>query len=375
MFRFSRDNEDVVEVKVTTETFIKLGLFLLAISAFMLFFRRAEHAIFLIAFSVFLALALNYPVHFISSKIPGKHKGSRAIGTAVSYLFVILVIGGFIALLAPALTRNTNKFIGQSPHIINEFKNQSGAVGDFVRKYHLSGQLTTVSNQLSDRVHNIGGTAFKTVTGIGSSVFSVLTVLVLTFMMLVEGPKWVKFVNSIVPGKNQSMVSRVSADMYSVIKGFVNGQVLLALIATVLIAPALFILHISYPIALIMVIFICALIPMIGHTIGAIIIGLVALTHSVSSAAIILIYYILYLQFENYVIQPKVQANSTNMSPLLVFSAVVIGVSFGGILGGLVAIPIAGCIRIVILEYLRTKGIIDQKQFIESTSPKSNTTE
>jgi predicted PurR-regulated permease PerM len=116
------------------------------------------------------------------------------------------------------------------------------------------------------------------------------------------------------------------------------------------------------------VVFICGLIPMVGHTIGAIIVTLVALFHSVSSAVIILAYYILYQQIENYLIQPRIQANTTNMSPLLVFAAVLVGVSFGGLFGGLVAIPVAGCIRIALLEYLRSRHIIGSSEFKQATT-------
>jgi predicted PurR-regulated permease PerM len=94
----------------------------------------------------------------------------------------------------------------------------------------------------------------------------------------------------------------------------------------------------------------------------------VALFHSTTSAIVILAYYILYQQIENYLVQPRIQANTTNMSPLLVFIALVIGVSFGGILGGLVAIPVAGCIRIAILEYLRSQKIIDTPEFERETT-------
>src|SRR5206468_10537035 len=169
-------------------------------------------------------------------------------------------------------------------------------------------------------------------------------------------------------------LDRVVPDMYRVIKGYVNGQVTLAALAALLISPALFILHISYPVALIVIIFFCGLIPLVGHTIGAIIVTLVALFHSPASAIIILAYYILYQQIENYVIQPRIQANSTEMSPLIVFSSVLIGVSFGGLLGGLVAIPVAGCIRIVILDYLRAKKIITQAQEDALTTKNSKPT-
>jgi predicted PurR-regulated permease PerM len=177
-------------------------------------------------------------------------------------------------------------------------------------------------------------------------------------MMLVEGPHWLAFIKDVIPESRQGLADRLGRDMYRVIKGFVNGQVTLAVIASCLISPALFILHVSYPVALIVVIFVCGLIPMVGHTIGAAIVTIVALFHSTSAGLVILAYYLLYQQFENYIIQPRIQANSTNMSPLLVFMSLVVGVSFGGLFGGLIAIPTAGCARILLLEYLHSKDII-----------------
>ncbi|MEK7152422.1 MAG: AI-2E family transporter, partial [Patescibacteria group bacterium] len=161
--------------------------------------------------------------------------------------------------------------------------------------------------------------------------------------------------------------------MYKVVKGYVNGQVILAALAAVLITPMFFILGISYPVALMVVVFICGLIPMVGHTIGAIFVTLVAVFTSPAAALIILAYYFLYQQIENYLVQPRIQANSTNMSPLLVFMSVVIGVNFGGILGGLVAIPIAGCLRILALDYLRRKKIIinSDNELADVTSDKA----
>jgi predicted PurR-regulated permease PerM len=156
--------------------------------------------------------------------------------------------------------------------------------------------------------------------------------------------------------------------MYKVVKGYVNGQVILAALAAVLITPIFFILDISYPIALMVIVFICGLIPMVGHTIGAVFVTLVALFTSPVAALIVLAYYFLYQQIENYLVQPRIQANSTNMSPLLVFMSVIIGVNFGGIFGGLVAIPVAGCLRIVVLDYLHSRKIISEQHAVADTT-------
>jgi predicted PurR-regulated permease PerM len=271
---------------------------------------------------------------------------------------VIALLAAFIASIVPPIVRQTSNFINQAPSLVADVHDEDTPLGEFVRKYHLEGQADKLSGQLSDRLQTFTGSAFNTFTRVTGSVFAVLTVLVLTFMMLIEGPHWIKLAQRLTPEDKKEWLRSLVLDMYRVIKGYVNGQVFLAALAAILIFVPLVLLHISYPVALLVVVFICGLIPLVGHTIGAIIVTTVALVHSPWSALIILGYYIAYQQIENYVIQPRIQANSTDMSPLLVFSSVIIGVSFNGLLGGLVAIPIAGCLRILVLDYLNRKKLL-----------------
>jgi predicted PurR-regulated permease PerM len=333
--------------------------------------RQASHALTLIFTAFFLALALNSPVHWIAQRLPGKGKGSRTAATAISFLVVVAFLVGFLVSIVPPLVRQTSAFIRTVPSLVNQVRDEDTEAGRFVAKYNLQDDIEKFSKQLSDRLGDVGGTAVSGVQKVGTSVFTILTVLVLTFMMLIEGPRWRRFFMDVVPDDQQSHTQRLAHDMYRVVKGYVNGQVVLALIASLMLLPALLMLHIPYPAALIVVVFICGLIPMVGHTIGAFIVTLVALFHSPVSALIILAYYILYQQIENYIVQPRIQANSTNMSPLLVFMSVIVGVSFGGLLGGLVAIPVAGCIRIALLDYLRRKKIIEPATFSEATKQES----
>ncbi len=372
MLKFSKGSRQPAEVSVTvaTSTFVRLALLTVGTIVLLIAVHKAAHALLLVASAFFLALALNAPVHWVGKRLPGKRKGNRAWATALSFLVIVLLLAGFIASIAPPLIRQTESFVKVAPQLVQDFRSQDSEVGRAIRKYHLQKQVDSFSSQLSDRLKHVGGTAFSTLQRIGNSVFSLLTILVMTFMMLVEGPRWLALFREIVPDKRQALADRLMHDMYRVIKGFVNGQVLLAALAAVLIMPAVLLLHISYPIALMVIIFVCGLIPMVGHTIGAIIITLVALFESTSAAIIILIYYITYQQIENIFIQPRIQANSTDMSPLLVFISVVVGVSFGGLIGGLVAIPFAGCLRILTLEYLQTKKIITEQEFQEVTSAK-----
>ena len=348
------------EVTISNKTILRVLALTLVAVLFVAAVQKASHSLVLIFTAVFLALALNAPVHWIAEHLPGKRRGSRKLGTAISFLLVVVFLAGFFASIVPPLVRQTSSFIKSVPTLVDDLRSEDSSLGRFVRKYNLEDQTDKLSSQLSGKVDNIGGGAVSAFGKIGSSLFASLAVLVMTFMMLIEGPSWLKFASQFVPNKERGRAKRLTASMYRVVKGYVNGQVLLAALAAVMIVVPLLILGVSYPIALMVIVFICGLIPMVGHTIGAVIVSTIALFQSPVAALIILAYYILYQQIENYVIQPRVQANSTDLPPLMVFMSVLVGVSFGGLLGGLVAIPITGCVRILILDYLEAKGHISK---------------
>ncbi len=360
MFKTARGTNEAVprvEITVSNRTLFRVVVVVVVTLVLIAGLLKVSHAILLLFIAFFLAVALNAPVAAISRLIPGKRRGSRSIATSLSFLLVIILLGAFAAYIIPPLVHQTEKFIAAAPSFVHNANTQHSSLGRFIRNHHLQNYVDTLSQQISHWAKGESGKAFSSITGIANSIFSTLAVLALTFMMLVEGPHWLKVIHGeLIPSRNQRTVAQVSKSMYAVVKGYVNGQVLMAFIAAVVISPALFLLHISYPIALMVVIFLAGLIPMIGHTIGAIIITAVALFHSFTAAIVILIVYIVYMQIEAYFLQPKIQANTTNMSPLLVFASIVIGINFSGLFGGLVAIPIAGCVRVLVIEYMHNRN-------------------
>lgn len=364
--RLKKEKHQTVEITISNRTVIRVvGLVILSL-LFLGFLRQTGEALVLIFVAFFLALSLNTPVHWISDHLPGKRRGSRTLATGVSFLFVVLLLGGFLASFAPPLIRETRSFLEAVPGLVEDVRDKDSSLGSFINRYDLQDDIDKISDQLSNRLGNLSGTAVSTVSRVGGGIVSTLTVLVLTFMMLVEGPAWAARFKRLIPDERRKHVEELGSDMYRVVRGYVNGQVLLAGTAAIVLLPPFFALHISYPIALMVVVFICGLIPLVGHTIGAVIVSLVALFTSPFAAIIVLVYYILYQQIENYFIQPHIQANATNMSPLLVFASVIVGVSFSGLLGGLLAIPIAGCLRILMLDYLNARHLLHE---VPSPSP------
>ena len=357
---FSKENADF-EVSISTHSMVRV--IVLTIGAVVLFLavRRSLHALTLIGVAFFLSLALDAPVRWLAQRLPGKKRNRRNLATAISIGLIVLALLGFLATIVPPVARQTTDFVRSLPELVDNTKSGKGALGEFVVRYNLQEQVDKLSHQLSQRTDNIGGTAWSTMTKLGSSLFATLTVLVLTVMMLAEGPRWRKIIEEMTPKSKRKRYAQLTQDMRRVVQGYVNGQVLLAGIAALLITPVFFVMGVSYPIALMVVVFICGLIPMVGHTIGAIFCTLVALFTSLPAALTVLGFYILYQQIENYVVQPRVQANSTNMSPLLVFIAVLLGANFGGLLGALVAIPVMGCLRILLLDYLERRDVLSTK--------------
>lgn len=343
-----------VEISISTATLIRVVLTVFIILLAIGLFSRMADALVIVFVAFFLALALNAPVHWLASRLPGKRRGSRALGTSMAFLIVVAVIGGFIALLAPSAVRETGNFVQSIPSIADSIRDENSTIGHFVKTYDLQNDIDEITDSAVNAAKASGGKIFSS---IGAGFVTTLSTLVLTFMMLVEGPHWVHRIKRLIPRNKRVRTSRVLRDMYGVIRGYVNGQATLAGIAALFILPVMLIAGVPYAGALAVVVFIAGLVPMLGHYVGATIVTLVALSHSWVSALVVLGFYILYQQVESYTLQPRIQATNTSMSPLLVFLAVVIGANFSGLLGALVAIPIAGCLRILLLEVLTARGI------------------
>jgi len=150
--------------------------------------------------------------------------------------------------------------------------------------------------------------------------------------------------------------------MYRIVTGYVNGQVLLALLVSMLGLVALLIsstlLHVSVnAVALAGIMFFTGLIPMIGHLIGAVIVVTACLFVSVPLAIIMLIFIFVHQQVENITLQPYIQAKFNELTPLLVFIAALLGIGFGGLIGAFIAIPAAGCAKILVEDYLEKRKI------------------
>ncbi|MDB5186212.1 MAG: conserved rane protein of unknown function [Candidatus Saccharibacteria bacterium] len=344
-------------ISITPETMVK-GI-AIAIGAYLLlkFVGNVAYQLQLVAIAAFLALALNPAVTWITHRLKSR---SRVRATATAYVMVLTILISFIALIVPPLVNQTTEFIREVPQTINNIKTDDSPLADTVRRYNLESQVDRVRDDFGHRIGDLTGPVFTTVGRVGGAIISIITVLVLTFMMLVEGPLWYKrFMALQDPGKREHR-KKLAHKMYRVVTSYVNGQVLIAAIAAafalvaLLIGSTIFNVSVN-PVALAGIVFLFGLIPMFGNILAATIVVLVSLLSSVPLALVMAAFFLVYQQVENATLQPYIQSKGSQLTPLTVFIAALLGVGLGGIMGALAAIPIAGCIRVLVDDKLKTK--------------------
>ncbi len=347
-----------MEVTVSNRTVIRV--LVLGALAFLVIklLGHVMHPLQLILISAFLSLALNPAVKWISKHLRIK---TRGMATGLAYLVVVVLLGLFINTVVPPLVHQTVDFVRSAPTTINDLNTNNSALSSFVRRYHLQNEVKGFSENIKQRTKNLQQPVVSTAGRLGSALISILTVFVLTFMMLVEGPEWVTRALSFQPQAKREHYKSLLRRMYRIVTGYVNGQLLLALIGAgfdfLVLVVASHILHVSVnAVALAGIVALTGLIPMIGHTIGASIVVLACLFVSTPLAVIMAIVVIVYQQVENITLQPYIQAKYNELTPLLVFVSALLGIGVAGLLGAFVAIPAAGCARILFLDYHERKN-------------------
>ncbi len=347
-----------VEVTISNRTIARAVGIIVATLLAISFLRNITHVLELIFIAMFLGLALNPGVSWISRRL---HLKSRAAATGIAYVVVVLVLGFFLSMVVPPLAKETIDFVRDIPDTLNSLNDNTTSLGRLVERYNLRENVEGLTENIRTRTQNIQQPVLSTATKVGAGLISVFTVLVLTFMFLVEGPQWAKRFWQLHPTDRLEHNKILAQRMYRIVTGYVNGQVLIAAIAamfamvTLVIASTLFNVTVN-AIALAGIVFLFGLIPLIGNTLAAVIVVLVVLLSSFGLALSMLIYFLIYQQVENVTLQPYIQAKNNELTPLLVFIAALVGAGFGGILGAFVAIPVAGCSKILFLDYLERVG-------------------
>ncbi len=300
-----------------------------------------------ILIAAFLATALNPAVEVLM------RRGIRRRGAAVAIVFglAVLVVAGISATFLPTLVREVNDLAAAIPGYVEDITKGRGPLGFLERDYQIVERIRdAIETSGVGGVLGLSSTALGVAKSVVTAVVAVLTIAFLTLFMLLEGPGWVERGYDVLPERHRERARRVGRDVYRAVGGYVMGNLAISLIAGVVSAIVFTAVGLPFPYALALVVALLDLIPLAGATIAAVIVTTIAFLDSTTAGIVVLVFFVVYQQLENHLLQPLVYGKTVKLSPLSVLVAVLIGAELAGIVGALGAIPAAAAIQVLVRD-------------------------
>lgn len=307
----------------------------------------ASQIFIIILLALYLAMGLNPAVETLR-----KRGLSRTTAVAGIFFAVIAFVAFFIAVVIPPVISQGSSLINSAPGLLRDLENNA-FIADLNTQY---GVIDTLQKKLAEVTSD--GTliisAFGGVIGVGKTVlsgaFTAITVLILTLYFIIGLPQATNFGLRFVPATRRDRVSKLTHAIIERVGSFVGSQIAIAFMASIFVLILSFALGLPSPFALAMIVLVCGFIPLIGHYIGGSIVTIIALTQSLIYGAIAFVLYVVYVQVENYVVTPRIMKRALNVPGAVTIIAALLGTSLLGLIGGLLAVPIAASIILILEE-------------------------
>ena len=361
------------QIETDWKTFIKFWSVPLIIMVALLVIFKSLTGLIIIGISIFLALALRPLVNKVNdffTKHFGKDKKHQTMSAVFAYLIVVLVFGAIVAIVGPVVVNESAKFVQHFPETFEQSFGGWDGVNELGKKIgiadlhgQIDGALTNVSNDL---LGVLGNNLFSSVSGIADVLMKTALVLVLTLLFLLEGPGMMESLWAAM-GTNENKkatatTKRIVTKMADVVSTYVSRQVMVAILDGCATMVFVFILSLVFkfssslaiPMGMITMLF--YLIPMFGQFIGGTLVTVLLMSSNLIGGLTFAVIYVVYAQIENNIIAPKIQGSALNLRPVVILCSIVIGMYMFGLLGAIISVPIAGCIRVLVEEYPNIKA-------------------
>jgi predicted PurR-regulated permease PerM len=306
----------------------------------------------------FIAIALSGPISLLERRM------KRGFAVAIVYISLILTPFVLIGLLVPPIVTQANNLVNNLPQYaqeVTEFVNSNDQLRRLQEDYDITGKLEEQARKLPNRLGDAAGVLSDIGLGLVNSIFAAVTILVLSIFMQGSGRRFLDAWARQQGPEREAWMHNLFGRIGTAIGNYVAGALLQATVAGVTSYIMLLILGVPFALPLAVIVFLLDLVPLVGATLGAIIVGVVTVFNDFPLDTIIwAIYAIVYQQVENNIIQPRIQARAVQLEPLIVLVSVLFGSTLFGVLGALLAIPVAASIQITIREYwaLRRLAIV-----------------
>jgi predicted PurR-regulated permease PerM len=298
--------------------------------------------------ATFFAVAL-YPLPaWVQRRVLGDRW--RALATFLVFLVVFLALGGLVTAFAIPVVREGTKFAGQLPDLIDQARAGRGTVGRLLERTNALEWVENNQDRIDSFVNGLTAPAAGVLGSVATGIAGAVTVFVLAYLMVLEGPKVVAAAMRVFPPVTGERILRVGADCARSVTGYISGNLLISAICGSLTYVVLLILGIPFAGLIALFVGLADLVPLVGATIGGAVAVIAGFLHSTTAGIVVLVFFVLYQQLENHLLQPLIFARTVKLNPLTVIVAILLGVELLGVLGALLAIPAAGMIQVVLRD-------------------------
>ena len=300
--------------------------------------------------AAFIAIAMSGPVNLLERLT---HRRRLSIG--IAYAGLVLIPLALAAVLIPTLVNQIEELAANVPEYaqdVTDFVNDNGTLNDLNEKYDFTSEIESLAGELPSKIGDAAGLLQDIGVGVVNSIFAAVTILILSIFMVASGPRWADEIVKSQPPDRADRVERALRSIANAIGNYVGGALLQASIAAIGAFVVLSILGAPFAGPLALIIFFFDLIPVVGATIGAVLVGIVMLFVNFPVGLIVwIVWSVVYQQIENYIIQPQIQRRAVAVEPFVVIVSVLFGSTLFGIMGAILAIPAAGSLLIAWREW------------------------
>jgi predicted PurR-regulated permease PerM len=320
----------------------------LAIALYVVYLVRS--VVGLVAMAIFLAIALGPGVDFFA-----RRRVPRGLSILLVYLCIGVGVIGIGLLVVPPIVSQVNGFTKALPNYINDAR-KNKTIRKYDRRYKVTVKLRKQVDKLPSRLGDAAGALQSVTVGVFSTLVKLVTVLTMTFFLLLDGRRVFDWVLGLLRPHHEELIRDKSGEVYRAVAGYVAGNLVISIIAGTTTWLTLTVLDVPFAVPLAVLMAFLDLIPLIGATIGGISIGIVTLFNDFPTSTIVwTLVFILYQQIENNVIQPIVYRRTVDVHPLVVIVSILVGAALLGVLGALVAIPVAATLQILLRDVWRRR--------------------
>lgn len=331
-------------ITVSTLTIVKVAVFLL--SGFFLYMIRDIIALF------FMSLVLASIINPLASWFQGRG-WSRATAVMLLYLLILSLLGAIVMLLVPAVVIETRDLLANADAIWASLLSTLGPLREFVASHGLGDSLSEALSAMATGLNVAAGGIVATIRGLVTSLASLIIVLVVAFYLVVSEDALKRLFRAVAPESYQPYLVDLFQRIEKSIGGWVRGQLILSVIVGTAVFVTLKILGVKYALVLALAAGVAEAIPYVGPVFSAIPAILIALTQSPVKGLMVAIMYVVIQQVENHVLVPKIMQKVTGLHPIVSIFSMLIGVKVAGLVGALLAIPVAMMLGIVVSDAFR----------------------